>query len=732
MIVIVAKVHDSIEYKEKTAMLYKTYKLPVVGQPRDLFMRLTLSGLGLLLSAFVAGCSPSDSVAKENQVTSASVTTMTEGMVTPDPSSQQVSRGLVAFSSQFHFDNRPITDELALEAADMYVDFLDSGKSYLLKADVDAFYQIMKSDGRAVLISGELAPAYQLYNKLMSAVEQRTRWIEQALAEPVDLELGGELLVDWEAREFAATPAAQDEFWQRRLVSETIGLMLSEDLSQTEAQAKLLKRYQSFERRLTQRKPSEVFQSWVNAQLGVFGPHTIYYSPRSKEDFDINMSLSLEGIGARLSEIDGIVTIIELIPGGPAQRSAQLAPRDRIVSVGQGKKGELVDVVNWRVDDVVDLVRGKRGSIVRLGIHTPSGDQKVVQLERDKIDLDAQAAKEKVVSVTNEMGAAGKIGIIELPAFYADFSGETERSSAADVKKAVESLMKQSVDAILLDLRNNGGGSLDEAVDIAGLFLPKGSPVVQVHTSGGDTEINKTRHRAIYDGPLAILIDRSSASASEILAAVIQDQGRGLIIGQTSFGKGTVQNLIGLQRFLSTTNRGQVKITTAKFYRISGGSTQNKGVEPDIVLPSLIDAEEVGESSHHHAMPWSKIAPVLYKPSSLDSALLRKIQQRSDARRETSPGFAVLAKEQARLDYFRDRKTLPVSLSARQRLNAEEEAEKLAIDNAWRALEGKPPLEALEVESEEDRIIRSTLDEESPDPWLEEAAQIVLDFIQSS
>ena len=466
----------------------------------------------------------------------------------------------------------------------------------------------------------------------------------------------------------------------------------------------------------------------MNSQMAIFDPHSSYYSPRSKEDFQIDMSLSLEGIGARLTQVDDKVTIVEIIPGGPAEKSGELAPRDKIEGVAQGDKGEMTDVIGWRVSDVVDLIRGKRGSVVRLNVRTKAGDIKDVRIVRDTIDLEAQAASSELKSFKGVKGVEHKVGVITLPAFYADFAGGNQRSSAADFEKELRKMMDVGAESMLIDLRADGGGSLDEAIRIAGLFIPKGTPVVQVKTSDGRKSVKKTPFEPIYDGPVGVLVDRGSASASEITAGVIQDLGRGLIIGQTTYGKGTVQNVISVDQFLGAEHGSQVKMTTAKFYRISGGSTQHKGVIPDVKLPSVLDAEEIGEENQDFVLPWDQISPALYQPKVISNDLVRNIQRSSDARRATDPGFQVLGKQISRFKYFKDLDTLPVSLSERKVMADKDKQLQLDIENGWRALEGKDALDHLEIESEEDKVINARTKKDRVDPILDESLRIMTEY----
>jgi carboxyl-terminal processing protease len=472
----------------------------------------------------------------------------------------------------------------------------------------------------------------------------------------------------------------------------------------------------------------------MNSYSGSIDPHTNYLSPISSENFNIEMSLSLEGIGARLMSEDGYTKIVEIIPGGPAFKSKILQADDRIIAVAQEEDGEFVDVVGWRITDVVQLIRGPKGSIVRLQVLPAEGGLDATPIEislvRDKIKLEDQAAKSEILEIIND-GLPYKVGVITIPKFYTDFEGQRKgekdyKSTSRDVKKLLEELNTENVDAVIIDLRNNGGGSLTEAVEVAGLFIEKG-PVVQVRDMNNSVNIAKDPDpNIIYDGPVAILVNRFSASASEIFAGAMQDYGRGIVIGEQTYGKGTVQNLIDLNRFASNRRDklGQVKITIAKYYRIDGGSTQNLGVIPDITFPSYVNPEEFGESSEPNALKWDQIDAAEYKMFGDLSEIIFMLSELSDERTNNNPEFDYLQDDI--LEYKEAMQKNSLSLNEKVRLKEKENKEEKEFqrENERRKIKGLKLLEKGETPPEDE--------EDDSDIFLNETALIITDMIRLS
>jgi carboxyl-terminal processing protease len=458
----------------------------------------------------------------------------------------------------------------------------------------------------------------------------------------------------------------------------------------------------------------------MNAFAHVFDPHSSYFSPRNSEEYRIQMSLSYEGIGASLQLLDDYVTIVEILPGGAAQRSGSLAAKDRIVAVGQGKDGELVDVVGWRLDDVVQLIRGPGGSEVRLQIQpgnaAPGTADKVVVLTRAKITLEAQAAKKELREIKRGEETL-RIGVITVPSFYQDYNaraaGDDEyRSTTRDVHRLLQEFTEEGgIDGLVLDLRENGGGHLSEAIGLVNLFVPKG-PVVQLRETGGRVEVLESDEReAAYSGPLTILVDRFSASASEIFAAAMQDYGRGIVIGQDTYGKGSVQNLYPLDRYAlgKDPGYGQVTVTIGMYYRVTGDSTQNRGVQPDIRLPSPISLEEVGESSRDGALPWNRIRPADFRQLEALTPLVQELQARHVERVASNPDFRHATEEIAALEEMRSHESVSLNLEKRKAEREQRAAEQLARENARRAAQGLPTLEkAADIVDVPDALLAET------------------------
>ncbi|HQR49668.1 MAG TPA: S41 family peptidase, partial [Steroidobacteraceae bacterium] len=513
----------------------------------------------------------------------------------PTEREAKVSRLVSSMFERSHYRQAPVNDPVSSLVLDRYLESLDGNRSYFLASDVQEFerYRYQLDDA---ITQGKLEPAFAIFNRFQQRSRERMAYALASLKTEPDFTLQESFEFDREHAPWATSQAELDEIWRKRVKNDALSLMLT-GKTWAEASDILQKRYERAAKRSEQVTSDDVFESFMNSFASVFDPHSNYFSPRNSEEYRIQMSLSYEGIGASLQVVDDYVTIMEILPGGSAQQSGELKATDRILAVGQGKTGEMVDVVGWRLDDVVDLIRGPGGSFVRLQIQSgnaaPGAAERVVTLTRKKITLEAQAAKKELRTIKRGDQEL-RIGVINVPSFYQDFDARTAgdknyRSTTRDVRRLIEEFQKEGgIDGLVLDLRENGGGHLTEAIGLVNLFVPKG-PVVQLREAGGRVEVLESEDQGVaYSGPLTILVDRFSASASEIFAAAMQDYGRGIVIGQETYGKGSVQNLYPLDRYAlgQDPGYGQLTVTIGMYYRVTGDSTQNRGVQPDIRLPS--------------------------------------------------------------------------------------------------------------------------------------------------
>jgi len=524
--------------------------------------------------------------------------------------------------SRFHYKAVPLDNALSSKMFDQYLKALDPEKLYFLQSDIDrlAVDRTLLDDA---ILTEDLRAPFEIFNLYERRVVERLAYARSLLPKGFDLERDESLMVDRKDQPWPASDADARELWRKRVKNDWLRLKLAGQDDRTIAKI-LDKRYDSTTRSVGRITSADAFQAFMNAYTTAIDPHSNYLGPRAAENFDISMRLSLVGIGAVLTEIDGYTTIRELVPGGPASLSGQLKVGDRIVGVAQGTSGAMEDVVGWRLDDTVALIRGTMGSTVRLDILPadggPDASNRTVALVRNTIKVQDSAAKAKVYSVTAGTGKR-LVGVITLPSFYEDAAalqhGDKDyRSAAHDVARLLAELKAQKVDGLLIDLRNNGGGSLREAVNLTGMFVGK-VPVLQTRNAKGDITVERNAETGLaWDGPLGVLINRGSASASEIFAAAIQDYGRGVIIGEGSFGKGTVQTLANLDQIAknATPEYGEVKMTIAQFFRVSGGTTQLRGVTPDIAFPQTSDDTQFGEASYDNALPWTRIKAADYAP----------------------------------------------------------------------------------------------------------------------
>ncbi|MBP2448865.1 carboxyl-terminal processing protease [Rhizobium leguminosarum] len=586
------------------------------------------------------------------------------------------------FLSRYSYKPVPLDDALSARVMDAFIKSLDPDRMLFQQADVDKFMSD-RSEIDDAIEKKDLKIPFAIFNAYEQRVVDRMTYARGLLKQGFDFSVKEDYSVLREKAPWPQSQAESDELWRKRVKSDWLRLKLG---GKTDAAIRetLDKRYENTLERAYKFKSDDVFQSFMDAYSNAIDPHTDYFGAAASADFDVSMKLSLFGIGAVLQERDDYTTIRELVPGGPAQLSGKLAVGDRITGVGQGKDGPIKEVVGTRLDEVVQMIRGKKASVVRLDILPADAGadatHRIVNLVRDKISLDKQAARKTVLSV-KAGDTTRKIGIITLPVFYEDFEAKGKgdkdyKSATRDVAKLLGELKEEKVDSVLIDLRNNGGGSLDEAIDLTGLFIGDG-PVVQQRRGDGKIEVKSSDLASpVWSGPMGVLINRGSASASEIFAAAIQDYSRGVIVGEPSFGKGTVQTVVDLDQIVhnSKPEYGELKVTIAQFFRVNGGTTQLRGVTPDISLPGLSDPTSFGETSYDNALPWAEIKPAKYTPEGNVSTLLPALQSRHDARAKSDPDFQRLIKDIADLKAQREKGIVSLNEAERRKEAAAREA----------------------------------------------------------
>jgi carboxyl-terminal processing protease len=644
----------------------------------------------------------------------------------PSISQEKVETLVAKLLTTYHYRKVRLNDSLSSVVWDNYLKEVDNSKTYLLASDVAAFekYRYQIDDA---LVNGDLTAAYDLYNVFRKRYQERSDFIKEQLKKPFSFTADETFNTDREKAAWPKTVDEQNELWRKILKNQELELRLG-SRKDSAVTALMTQRYSNLDKAINRIKSADVFQMYMNSFAEALDPHTNYLSPTNADRFNQEMSQSLEGIGAMLREDGDYIRITDVLPGGPAFKSKLLNKDDKIAGVAQGDNGPMVNTMNWQVDDVVKLIKGPKGTVVRLQVISPNAlagaPPKEIRLVREKIKLEEQRAKKEVIEVSDN-GRPFKIGVINIPMFYRDFEGARKReegfsSTTSDVKKFVEELKGEKVDGIVIDLRDNGGGSLTEAINLTGLFIPKG-PVVQVRESTGETEVYTDPDPSVtYDGPMAVLVNRFSASASEIFAAAIQDYKRGIIVGGQTFGKGTVQTLIDLNQWLPKEPEkvGQVKMTIQKFYRINGSSTQHKGVTPDIELPSAFSAEEYGESSQPSALPWDQINSTRYEQShGLDDKILTRLRDRFDQRLKSDPELKQLAQDLA--DFKKAKENTVVSLQEAKRRKERDEAERK------RAAANK----VSQVTAPVDETGSPTAPKKKKDLYLTEAGLVLADYI---
>ena len=627
--------------------------------------------------------------------------------VEPEPHDALIDQVVAGILQRYQYEHRPLDDAQSALIFDQYLQDLDGSKSYFTQADIDSFTpNRTKLDDD--IKAGNVQPAFDIYNVFQKRVDQRIQYALKLLDKEPDLTVKETFAFDRSKAPWAKDSAELDDIWRKRVKNDVIGLLLA-GKTWTQAQETLRKRYQNFAYRSHQVTATDVFAVFMNSYAHTLDPHTDYFPPTEAEEFQMQMSLKLQGIGASLVADGEYIKVDHLLPGGPAEQDPlkQLHADDRITAVAQGGSGDMVDVVGWRLTDVVALIRGTPGSTVRLQIlpagAAPGSPEKTISYTRAEIKLEAQAAHQKVINVTRGKKSY-RIGVITIPGFYEDIdarmAGQKDYTSTThDVRKLLGELQAQKVDGVVIDLRNNGGGSLKEAEDLTGLFIPEG-PVVQIRNPQGDVQVEDEDEDSgvVYSGPLTVLVNRFTASASEIFAAAVQDYHRGLVIGSVTYGKGTVQQVKDLSRFLpGDTDAGQLKLTMDKFYRVNGSSTQNKGVTPDIALPALVDPADFGESANPSALPWDEIKSSDYTPmkSGLDKALPQLAAAHS-ARTAKDQAWKLFMDSVHDIEAERAQTSVSLVLAERQKQRSDDDAKKLTMLNAWRKLKGLAPAATLE------------------------------------
>ncbi len=698
----------------------------------NLYKTIFISFLTLILS-FNSYSAPAPSVTSTPSAVEHSDKYLATHLV-PDRSQIESSLHVARNLSLSHYRKQPINKELSEKIYEHYLSALDPSRLYFLQSDINEF-ETYRFKLDSAIKTGQLSPAFKIFNRYQTRVierlEKQISFIDKKITN-INFKKDEFIEVDRSKLSWEKSVEALDDVWRRRIKSAVLAMKL-DGSSIEEAKETLVKRYKNQLKRTLQARSEDAFSTYMNSFTAVYDPHTTYFSPRSSENFNINMSLSLEGIGAVLQADNEFTKVVRLVPGGPAHKQGQLGTADRIVGVAQDEDGEMIDVIGWRLDEVVDLIRGPKHSIVRLKV-IPSESQtetktEVIKITRDKVKLEEQAASSTTLDIDRD-GKSNHIGVITIPTFYADFKAMQEgdpnyKSTTRDVIKLLSDLQQEKpLDGLVIDLRGNGGGSLDEANQLTGLFIDQG-PTVQIRSASNRVEVLEDPDpELVYGGPLIVLVDRLSASASEIFAGAIQDYGRGLIMGSPTFGKGTVQSVRPL-------NHGQLKITQAKFYRISGASTQHKGVVPDVILPDTYDKAQVGEDALEHALKWDSIDAVEHQyfniSQNYSEALMNKHQERMNQNEE----YKLLLEEIEFLNSQRDKKQFTLNEALRKTEDAALDKTRLSLVNKRRALKNLKTFDTLEdwKNFEEKEALDNYNKAKEPDFVVEESAEVLLDLI---
>ena len=642
---------------------------------------------------------------------------------------------------QYHYKDYQLNNEFSRKILESYLKQLDPNRLYFTKADIIEFNQHRDKFDDDIK-TGNLEPSLSIFRTYQQRVKERSEFAAKRINEAFDFTKKENYHLDRSKSNWAENVYALNDLWRKRIKNDLINQRLAQ--KDDESIATLKKRYENLSKRTSQITSNETFQIIANAYAAALEPHTSYFSPRASEEFNIQMRLSLDGIGAVLRTDKEHTQIVNVVPGGPADLTGNVKAGDRIIAIGQGEKGKMIDVVGWRLSDVVNIIRGKKGSTVVLSVLPSatglSGKSKKVSIVRDKIKLEYQAAKKRIIDVKTKLGHS-KIGIIDLPSFYIDFEARSKgdknyRSTTRDVTRLINELKAEKIDGLVIDLRGNGGGSLSEVISLTGLFIDHGT-VVQVNDSKGIISRHNDNDRGVtYNGPLAVMIDRGSASASEIFAGAIKDYKRGIILGETTFGKGTVQTILPLNAYSReqfSKPLGQIKITTAQFFRVNGESTQFHGVKPDISWPVPKPNDEFGERSLDNALPWKKIAKVNYPLYSMpfSPTIVNQEDKLSKARIVNSKKFQVTIRKMQLLISAGNKKVLSLNLATRKNERELFNKKLLQIENQLRILDNKSTFKTIadlqsDQEKRNDDIFNTA--KRPADVFLVESANILNDL----
>lgn len=629
-------------------------------------------------------------------------------LLAPEMQHETASKRVTSRFTRSHYKHFNLNDDFSQAIFNRYLELLDYNRNIFTQSDIDSF-DTWSTQLDDQLKAGNNQIAFDVYNLSMQKRFERFQYALSLLDKEITFEADESMELDRSKAAWPKDKTELDKLWQQRVKYDALNLKLT-GKEWPEIKETLGKRYNNAIKRLSQTHSEDVFQLYMNAFAREVDPHTSYLSPRNAEQFQSEMNLSLEGIGAVLQMTDDYTIIRSLVAGGPASNSKQLGEGDRIIGVGQDGK-EMVDVIGWRLDDVVQLIKGPKGTKVKLQVLPEGKDAKshVVTIVRDKIRLEDRAVKSKIIEKNGK-----KIGVLEVPSFYVGLAQDTD--------KLLTELKQKKVDGVIVDLRNNGGGALTEATALSGLFIESG-PVVQVRDSYGRVNVNSdTDGKISYQGPMTVLVNRYSASASEIFAAAMQDYGRAIIVGENSFGKGTVQQHRSLNHIYDLFDKelGYVQYTIQKFYRIDGGSTQNKGVVPDIALPTAIEAKDTGESVEPNALPWDQIERAKYDKLQANEKLIAKLSAQHQARIANDMEFGFINEDIAKYKAEKDDNTISLNESVRKQESDKADELRLARINMRQVANGLKPYETLQDVPK---------DYEAPDVYLEEAVAITVDML---
>jgi carboxyl-terminal processing protease len=653
-------------------------------------------------------------------------TQLPAGSVVPSDRHRSVARRVGSMLEGMHYTGNKLDDRMSAIVYARFLESIDGQHSSLLATDVADFeqYKLRFDD---MIRSGDVDPAFAIFARFQQRNRDRIKYAIAQLDKEPDWTANEVFEFDREKAPWAASQTELDDWWRKRVKNDALSLKLT-GKSWEETTKLLRKRYDTTLKRVDQVSADDVFESLMNSYARAYDPHSSYFSPRSSEEYRIQMSLNYDGIGASLQLVDDYVTIMNVIEGGPAAVAGTLSVKDRITAVGQGKEGPLTDVLGWRIDDVVQLIRGRAGTQVRLQVlpagAAPGTTEKTLEFTRNKVTLEAQAAQ-KELRTLKRGDKEIRVGVINVPAFYQDVEAQNQgdkefRSTTRDVRRLINELKAEKIDGLVLDLRGNGGGYLPEATALTGLFIDKG-PVVQLKVNTGELEVQDDPEAGVaYSGPLAVLVDRFSASASEIFAGALQDYHRATILGQRTFGKGTVQNLVPLDRWSPRPVNGQLTVTIGKFYRVTGESTQHRGVEPDVHLPSQIDMDEFGESALEGALPWDRIPGVpFHSEAKALQPNVAALAVEEKTRADKDPDYRWLVADLAAAETIRKQTALSLNLEQRKQERETMERERLTRENARRVAQNLPALKSAE----------ELADAKFPDTVLDQAAEVMTDMV---